>query len=166
MATRSEWIAGVTVAGVKLPERQVDKARRRHGHPPLYAHNPILNVTTAVTDHKENPTQPPATVVTVPKAGPGTELEKIFKSINIKANEHCPCRAMIDQMNLWGVEGCEENFNKIVSHLDEAQHQFRWTEKIRAAATSVWTGLAFKVDILSPFPALVRMAIENAKNLA
>lgn len=149
---------------IDLPREKCNKYRVRHGFDPLPE-----NVAAPKPDHKEKVTTSvkKVTANVAPKAvggsGPGTELSKLFAMIGIKPTASCGCNNMINQMNVWGVEGCEKHFDQIVSHLNEAQHQYRWTDKLRAATATVWSGLAFKIDPLNPFPSLVRIAIENAK---
>lgn len=53
--------------------------------------------------------------VNTPLGGPGTELEQIIPSIF--KSKTCSCRNYARRMDRWGVEGCEQRFDEIVSHL-------------------------------------------------
>ncbi|GIW60111.1 MAG: hypothetical protein KatS3mg087_1177 [Patescibacteria group bacterium] len=100
-----------------------------------------------------------------PNEGPGTELKKILSSIGINPTESCDCNAKARQMDIWGVEGCEENFDTIVQWLREGKDRWGWTSKISAGLKLLFKDpiLALKLDPADPFPGLVRAAIDRAK---
>ena len=50
-----------------------------------------------------------------PSGGPGTELEKLIPKFF--ADGGCECKSYARKMDRWGVDGCEERFDEIVSHL-------------------------------------------------
>lgn len=69
-------------------------------------------------------------------------------------------------MNLWGVSGCEANFDIIVGWMREAYDLTSWSERTTAAARALATGLAFQLDWRDPPPSLVRLAIARARAAA
>lgn len=87
-------------------------------------------------------------VMPIASAGPGTELSKLipefFKS------ESCGCKEYSAKMDRWGIAGCEERFDEIVSHLVAQAKKHKLTKLLgpvnRIVATKWLT-----------------MAIENAK---
>lgn len=95
--------------------------------------------------------------------GPGTELKKIFVSIGIiGCKTGIECANLIKRMNAWGVEGCREHKEEILAELRQRQSAYGWLDKLKAAALSVTTGLAFVVDWSDPFPGIVDEAIRRA----
>lgn len=50
-----------------------------------------------------------------PVTGPGTELEHLIP--NFFKSKKCSCRSYARKMNQWGVTGCQNRFDEIVSHL-------------------------------------------------
>ena len=97
-----------------------------------------------------------------PGKGPGTELQKILKTLGINPKPSCDCNGKAAQMDHWGVAGCRENRDTIVEWMRAGQDKWGWTEKLRAAANAVTTGLAFQLDWGDPFPSLIDEAIRRA----
>jgi hypothetical protein len=95
--------------------------------------------------------------------GPGTELKRIFSDLGINSSPDCACNAKANEMDIWGVQKCRENVDNIVQWLRENQEKYTWKDRIAAAAKAVTTGLAFKLNILDPFPSLVAEAIARAE---
>ena len=54
-----------------------------------------------------------------PLGGPGTELKKLLKLINITATPNCSCNARARTMDANGCDWCEENIDTIVGWLRE-----------------------------------------------
>lgn len=80
------------------------------------------------------------------RVGPGTELETIFKTFKFPTCGRC---AMLrDDMNSWGIEGCEEKIETILKRL-----------KKNASLIPIMG----KVFSKTPVESLVRLAIDNAK---
>jgi hypothetical protein len=97
-----------------------------------------------------------------PGKGPGTELQKILKTLGINPKPSCDCNGKAAQMDYWGVAGCRENRDTIVEWMRAGQDKWGWTAKLRAAANAVTTGLAFQLDWSDPFPSLIDEAIRRA----
>lgn len=116
------------------------------------------DVIAAKLGKKEEPAKP-----VIPEHGPGTELKEILKSIGIEASQNCSCNRRAAEMNVLGVAGCRAKKDEIVGWLREGAPKWSWTAKLSAAAMSVKTGLAMKVNWLDPFPDLVELAITNAE---
>ena len=95
--------------------------------------------------------------------GPGTELMNILKTLHVEEKPGCPCRARARQMDEWGPAVCREHLDEIVGWMREGAPRWGWTERLRAAAAAVATGLVFELDWLDPFPTLVTKAIELAE---
>lgn len=55
-----------------------------------------------------------------PKNGPGSELKKLLLDWGIDISSDCGCASKAQLMDTWGVKGCQENRDKIVSWLIEA----------------------------------------------
>jgi len=55
------------------------------------------------------------------KHGPGTELKRLLAGFPfyIKTTPNCRCNARARQMDVWGIEGCEERADLIVGWLKE-----------------------------------------------
>lgn len=107
----------------------------------------------------------PASIVHAwhPGFGPGTELKTLLKSLGIEQSPTCDCNGKALQMDLWGVDGCRANFDQIVQWMRDGQGRWGWKDKLLAAAMAVKTGLAFKLNPMDPFPALVEEAIRRAE---
>lgn len=118
-----------------------------------------------------------------PDRGPGTELKKMLESVGIKSTQNCSCNAKALQMDLWQVEGCEENYDLIVDWIREGAKKWSTIEEKDengVAKTKTWSqvinnnilaygikslinGWGFKVNPIDPFPGLVSQAINRAK---
>jgi hypothetical protein len=117
------------------------------------------------------PAPPPRTQPVRPKGGPGTELREIFKSIRIEQKEAAEqkdgcggCEAKMNQMDMWGVEGCRANYWTIVGFLKDGMVNFSKWDSAKAMAWAATNGLAWKMDSWSePFEALVKLAIDRAE---
>lgn len=117
--------------------------------------------------------------------GPGTELKAILASVGINPGAACSCHSRMLQMDVWGIEGCEREFNTIVGWLNESAEQWGWTHAAKAKADdaetkdssikkmtltekmsigwkSLMSGIVFHVNWLDPYPGLVREAINRA----
>lgn len=90
----------------------------------------------------------------VPRIGPGTELKKILASLGVST---CgTCQAWADQMNLWGIAGCCEHREEILSRLRQAYDESDLLTKLRAAGNAVTHGLPLTLE------GLLELAIERA----
>jgi hypothetical protein len=114
--------------------------------------------------------------------GPGTELKAMLESVGIVAPPACDCNAFMKQMDVWGIDGCREQFDAIVERLrkksddwgwtkvftdkskeTEENHQLTMAEKIKIGIKTFTTGLAWKVNWLDPYPGLAEEAIARAE---
>lgn len=124
---------------------------------------------------------PPPKDIPMPTPGPGDELKLMLGDIGIEAVDGCSCRAKMQQMNVWGVDGCRQHFNEIVGFMKDGAKSFGWEEPLRIKAegqkAGIWqkigwglkaaaSGVAFKVNWLDPFPGLVTEAIRRAEEKA
>lgn len=99
----------------------------------------------------------------MPATGPGRKLEEMFQELKIEYQEACGCAAYARQMDAWGVAGCRENFEEIVKRLRTNAAKYSLWDKWRAAGHALWSGLAFHVNPLDPFPGLVAEALRRAE---
>lgn len=99
-----------------------------------------------------------------PNTGPGAELKKLLVEFGINNFAGCRCEERSRQMNLWGVDGCRENFNTIRGWIVEAQTKADWLTTIKAAALATASGIATQIDLRDIAGSLVRIAIERAAN--
>ncbi len=95
--------------------------------------------------------------------GPGTELSGMLAALGINPAPSCDCKAKANQMDLWGVDGCVARRDEIVGWMRDGQGRWGWKDKLSAAAKAVTSGLAFKLDLLDPFPSLIDEAIRRAE---
>lgn len=107
------------------------------------------------------PDEPVALVA--PGKGPGTELKVLLDSIGVKPAPTCDCNLRAMQMDVWGVEMCLVNLEKIIAWLEEGKERWAWVDAIAAASRAVASGLAFKINWTKPIPSLVKLAIELAE---
>jgi hypothetical protein len=107
----------------------------------------------------------PASPVNIfpPGKGPGTELTNMLKEIGVAEKPGCDCKAKAEEMDKLGCDGCEQQFERIVKQIKAGQDRWSWSEKIKAAALSVKTGLAWKLNPTDPIPGLVKEAIRRAR---
>lgn len=113
---------------------------------------------------EERPAKP--LVGWLPGKGPGTELKKILESLGITPDPTCDCRRRANDMDIMGVEGCRDNREMIIGWLREGQDRWGWKDKFPAIGKAIWSGLAFKLNPLDPFPGLVDEAIRRAETNA
>lgn len=95
--------------------------------------------------------------------GVGSQLWSIFSRLGIEHKPDCPCLLLADVMNTLGIEGCEENKDKILKLLRKNQKRYGWYDYIKAGAKSVILGWVFKINPRDPLPGLLDMAITLAK---
>lgn len=69
-------------------------------------------------------------------AGPGTELKKLLRLVQLEASPTCSCNARAAQMDIWGPDECERRMDEIVGWLEE-EAQNRRLLFVRAAAVQV-----------------------------
>lgn len=101
--------------------------------------------------------------VAPPGFGPGTELKIMLSTLGINPSETCDCNGKAVQMDLWGVEGCKENRETIIGWMKDGQKRWGWKDKVAAATKAVLSGLAFKLNVVDPYPGLIDEAIRRAE---
>lgn len=129
---------------------------------------PIYHVTNnhGFTVISRNPDPAKVIQLFTPEYGPGTELKAILAKLGILAGPHCACNKRAEDMNKWGVKGCNENFDIIVGWIKEGAPKWGWTARMAAAAKAVTSGVAFDIkvkDWLDPYPSLIRLAIDTSE---
>jgi hypothetical protein len=91
--------------------------------------------------------------------GPGTEIEKLLKSLDLAGWRGCGCAGKVRQMNAWGVVGCRKHRDQIVGWLREASRQAGWRTKLAAATKAA--SIVPPEHWLDPIPWLVDEAIRR-----
>lgn len=61
--------------------------------------------------------------------GPGTELKRLLKYLNIYSEEGCNCDWNASQMDYWGSDKCREEINQIIGWMKESSDKRKWTWK-------------------------------------
>lgn len=64
----------------------------------------------------------------------GTHLATIISECGVQRPAQCPCAAMENQMNLWGIDGCQQNRQGIVAHLASAASGISWLDGAKIVA--------------------------------
>jgi ADP-heptose:LPS heptosyltransferase len=67
-------------------------------------------------------------------------------------------------MNDWGVAGCKEHRQEIVTDIRSRKDQYGWSAKLGAAAAAVMTGVAWRLSITDPYGSLVDESIRRAES--
>jgi len=98
-----------------------------------------------------------------PSGGPGTHLAGLLHKLGINPHPNCSCRKRMQQMDAWGASECRTNREQIIQWMREGAPNYGWTDKIKAAANAVITGIAFTVNWSDPFPDLIDQAIKLAE---
>lgn len=92
--------------------------------------------------------------------GPGTELKALLKSLGLTPLEGCKCNKRARQMDQWGVAGCREHREEILTWLRKEQKKRNWMEKLVAGVAAVKQGLI--LNPLDPAAGLLDEAIKRA----
>lgn len=112
----------------------------------------------------------PMSLANPPKADPlprgyvGSELMELFGGLGFTPDK-CggKCREMAIKMNAWGREGCRgEHREEILTHLKTAYSKLTYADVVNAAASSVWSGMALRIDLGDWFGSLLDEAIRRA----
>lgn len=135
------------------PRHAVEQFRAHYGLPPL----------TAYPDPDEPPSDSGTEQNLFPTTGPGAKLEEIFVQIGVPYYEDCGCRAYARQMDGWGIQGCRERFDEIVTRLRVTADKYSMLQRFEAVIRAASTGLAFRLNPFDPFPSLLEEALRRAE---
>ncbi|WP_437226563.1 glycosyltransferase family 2 protein [Planctomicrobium sp. SH661] len=105
-----------------------------------------------------SPEEPP-----VPAHGPGTELKKLIDLLKLPPKSGCSCNSLRTTMDRLGVAGCRKHRDRLISQLQANYKLFDWKEKLAAGMQAVISGLAFRIDLTDPIPALFDEAVRRAE---
>lgn len=97
-----------------------------------------------------------------PNFGPGTELASLIKQLGGTDEHGCGCKAMIEQMNRWGVDACREHRAEIVAQLTASAAKWGIADWLSGGWKAVTSGLLFTVANADPIGSLVDLAIQRA----
>lgn len=97
---------------------------------------------------------------TIPTYGPGTELSKLIKELQLKREKNCGCAQMAAQMNVWGIEGCQNNREAILEQLQKNYQKITYKE-IRELIVIAWRHLRW-LNIFHPLESMLDEAIRRA----
>jgi hypothetical protein len=136
-----------------------EKWARIRDNKPTIANTTVYPRSTAYSDNRTTI----QTVVSIPQHGPGTELKLLLDSLGLHAGG-CGCEQRVREMNIWGIEGCKTNREKIIAWLQTEKSKRSWSEKILAGYHAISLGLAIKLNPIDPIPGLVDEAIRRAED--
>lgn len=91
---------------------------------------------------------------------PGSELHELLQALGVEMPAECPCRDRIQQMDVWGAEGCRAKRAEIVEWLRESQREAGWLATLQAGLSAIrqpW----FRA--LDPLGSIVNEAIRRAE---
>lgn len=89
--------------------------------------------------------QPAAAVAPVIKEPVGTRLTEIIKECGVVQPEGCSCRSWAEQMDRWGIQGCNANRKAIIRHLNDSSSKSSWLDMLKVAAKG-YTSTAALLD--------------------
>ena len=96
--------------------------------------------------------------------GPGDAMADIIRDFGISEKQGCSCRSLRQKMNAWGVDGCEQQRDWIVSQLEANAAKWSWLETLQIAASNAVNplalSLAFRGNI---YHALLDEAIQRSR---
>jgi len=108
--------AAVSVAALRPPgyldalRKAASRETEKHFVIPQERYDSLCN------DFRSYKVQPPPPIATT---GPGAELKRLLKLIDITASPNCSCNARAREMDARGVDWCEANIDTIVGWLRE-----------------------------------------------
>lgn len=127
---------------------------RKDGRPPI-ANCPIGDALNSAPKERPHNGAGPAT-------GPGTELASLIKLLGGREKPGCGCRALVDRMNRWGVDGCREHRVEIVAKLTASAAKWGIADWFKGALLAIYRCLEMRLNPRDPIGSLVDLAIERA----
>ncbi len=94
------------------------------------------------------------------RLGVGTQLFNILQERHIESTSSCACKQMLVQMNLWGIDGCQEHREEILEHLQQAYKTADTGTKLTALGSTMLRGGPFTLE------GLLNLALDRAKAVA
>lgn len=94
--------------------------------------------------------------------GPGAFMLMLIQSLDV-APADCQCNMRAHQMDLWGVEGCQEHLDEIVGWLRMEFKRLGWINRLKVRKNAVLNGMVFYINAVNPVPSLVKESIRLAK---
>jgi hypothetical protein len=94
--------------------------------------------------------------------GPGSELRLVFRELSITPKKDCGCKKFAKQMDKLGVDGCRAQRCELARRLQEKSAEFGLADFLTAGLRAITSGIALRINPLSPFLSLVDLAIERA----
>jgi hypothetical protein len=88
------------------------------------------------------------------------ELKKLIAELGLSVVRGCGRNALASKMNGWGVEGCRERREEILTALRKNKAHLTWVGTLRAGVKSVAAGLV--LNPLDPAPGLLDEATRRA----
>lgn len=102
-----------------------------------------------------------------PGQGPGTELKKILAAADINPGPSCDCNAKALQMDLWGPDECDRQFEVIVGWIRDGEERWGWKGKLGAAFKLAMKDPLLALSLLpyvnDPIPGLIKASIRRAR---
>jgi len=92
----------------------------------------------------------------------GNALIDLFQILRIKKRPGCNCDAIAASMNMLGVAGCREHRDELLAALNENYDLYGLGDKMVAAASSITSGLFWRINLFDPLGSLLDEAIRRA----
>lgn len=96
-------------------------------------------------------------------SGPGTELKLLISSLGLSGASGCGCNNKAALMDSWGISGCQERREDILTWLRGQYKKRSWLETLKAGINTITTGLLFSIDPLDPAPGILEEALRRAE---
>jgi hypothetical protein len=155
LADHPEWVQvahHTSQNGLMVLSRRADDARKAGAPPEAFAEASEWLADTVRAEAAK------------PKGhGPGTELHVMLNAMGIDPpSSGCDCKARMQMMDEWSVEGCKANLHTIVGWLKDGAPRWKWDQKIAAGWKAVTKGLLRSLWG-DPYRRLVEEAIRRAE---
>ncbi len=97
---------------------------------------------------------------------PGSVLYRILKDVfGVKPKQNCGCNRLRNEMDSLGIDGCQEQFDRLAESLKANAKAYNWLESFSAAITAIRSGALHWLDPFHPWESILRHAIESSRQL-
>lgn len=97
---------------------------------------------------------------------PGSVLYRILKDVfGVKPKQNCGCNRLRNEMDSLGIDGCQEQFDRLVESLKANAKAYNWLESFGAALNAIRSGALEWLDPFRPWESILRHAIESSRQL-
>lgn len=96
--------------------------------------------------------------------GPGTQLARLFGLLGFPSPAGaCVCRSRAEQMDVWGIAGCNEHREDILAWMFQESSRFRRFDWALTAVLAIRTGLARRLKLERLHESLLDEAIRRSQ---